>query len=152
DAGDWFSVPQLGRGLAHADFDRNGLPDAAISSQLQPAAVLINTTRVTNSAIRIRFVGRSSSRTPTGLLSISETQQNDSYRQQLSHDVQQLAGGGSFQSCSEPLIIFPTSPDKTNQTRRTIEIHWPSQQIQTASISAGTWVWVEGQNPLATPM
>lgn len=152
DAGDWFSVPQLGRGLAHADFDRNGLPDAAISSQLQPAAVLINTTRVTNSAIRIRFVGRSSSRTPTGLLSISETQQNDSYRQQLSHDVQQLAGGGSFQSCSESLVIFPTPPDKTNQTRRTIEIHWPSQQIQTASIGAGMWVWVEGQNPLVTPM
>lgn len=56
--GDFFVHPQLGRGLARLDWNRDGKDDFVVSRLIDPAALVVNRTPVTGHFLAIRLVGR----------------------------------------------------------------------------------------------
>ena len=136
-AGDWFNMAWLGRGAATADFNRDGLPDIAVSSQLAPATILINDSPPNSSeypsisprnSANIRPIGTNSCRTPWGLILADES----------SNSVAGLLPGESFQSASDRSLCLPTS------TRSAItKIRWPSTTEQAIKIPPGEFLLLE---------
>lgn len=144
DAGEWFSQPQLGRGLAAADFNRDGKIDAVVSSQLQQATVLLNQSPTVTPPVQIHFYGRQSARIPVGL-TVQVVPEPAGARLPVS---QQIAAGGSYQSASEHMLTIPLTTSG-NQSPPTLEIRvrWPSGIVISELLHTGRWVWTEGQIP-----
>lgn len=144
DAGEWFSEPQLGRGLAAADFNRDGKIDAVVSSQLQQATVLLNQSPALNSAVRIRFCGRESSRIPAGL-TLEVLSDPDGHQMSAA---QTLVAGGSYQSASEQLLTIPMITSNEHNGMIRLRVTWPSGSVISDILHNGFWVWPEGRTPL----
>jgi hypothetical protein len=66
DAGHEFAQPRVGRGLAFADFDRDGDVDVLITANNGPAALFRNDQLAGNRSIRFRLVGTKSNRDAIG--------------------------------------------------------------------------------------
>lgn len=139
-AGPWFSKPWLGRGAATADFNRDGKPDIVVSTQLAPAAILINNspppeleTSTTQNTTTIRPIGTSSCRTPSGLRLRSESGQITPL----------LHSGESFQSASDR--SFRIHQIHQNSTA---EIFWSTSQEQLLKLDPGEFVLLEGRGLL----
>ena len=64
--GDVFSQPKVGRGLAYADFDRDGDLDILITTNNGPAYLYRNDELSGNRSIRFRLVGKQSNRDAIG--------------------------------------------------------------------------------------
>lgn len=117
-AGDFFQRKILGRGLAQSDFDNDGDFDLSAVSQNSPAALLRNDSDL-KSWLKIRLVGITSNRRGIG-----------SYVQVKSSGqtwTKTLAGGTSFCSSNEPVMIFGLG-EITERVE--IEIEWPDGQLQ----------------------
>jgi len=96
-AGDYFDKRLVGRGVATADFDRDGDLDMMVVHQNSPVA-LLRSDNDTQSWLQFRFVGRTSNRRGIGVR-VRLTFDNQSY-------VQELAGGTSYLSTHEPVLCF----------------------------------------------
>jgi hypothetical protein len=66
EAGKEFARPRVGRGLAFADFDRDGDVDILITANNGPAALFRNDQRAGNRSARFRLVGMKSNRDAIG--------------------------------------------------------------------------------------
>src|SRR5207248_486490 len=68
EAGKYFHERDLGRGLAWADFNNDGLPDLAFSHNAGPVRLLANRTETENRWLRLELVGdgRTSNRNAIG--------------------------------------------------------------------------------------
>jgi hypothetical protein len=61
-----FAQPRVGRGLAHADFDRDGDVDLLITTNNGPAVLFRNDQTAGNRSLRLRLTGKKSNRDAIG--------------------------------------------------------------------------------------
>jgi hypothetical protein len=125
-AGD-FSAPRVGRGLAFADFDRDGDVDILLTTNNGPAFLFRNNIRSGNKALRLQLNGTKSNRDAIGavvrLYNGGESQ------------MRIVRGGSSYLSQSEMPVTFGVGR-AASVDRLTVE--WPSGAWQEfKNIAAG---------------
>jgi enediyne biosynthesis protein E4 len=125
--GGGFDQPKVGRGLAYADFDRDGDLDLLLTTNSGPAYLYRNDQLSGNRSIRLRLVGTKSNRDGIGstvsVFSGGITQS------------QMVKGGSSYLSQSELPLTFGL--DKRDHIDR-IVIQWPSGRTEEyKNLSAG---------------
>jgi len=115
EAGSEFSAPKVGRGLACADFDRDGDIDVLLTTNNGPAYLYRNEQSSGNRSIRFKLVGTQSNRDAIGA----------TVRIEAGGVVQthMVRGGSSYLSQSELPVTFGL--EKRERADR-IEIAWPS--------------------------
>lgn len=114
-AGEYFLKKWLGRSAARGDLDNDGTADLVISQQLQPAAVLRNTSDLSGQGVTVRLIGRRASREPLGVQLIATLGENTFHHK--------LQAGGSFQSSSASQTIIATG---NGDAPLTIDVVWSS--------------------------
>jgi hypothetical protein len=119
-AGEYFTTPHMGRGVAAGDLDGNGTVDLVISHINAPLSILSNHTPAAGGWLAIRLVGSASNRDAVGAIVELETS--------AGRQVRQRKGGASYASSSDTRLWFamPTSADAKSLT-----IRWPSGTRQT---------------------
>jgi enediyne biosynthesis protein E4 len=115
--GQAFAAPRVARGAAYADIDNDGRLDLLISTNGGPV-VLFHNEGGSNSSLRVKLAGTKSNRDGLGaavrLVSVDGAQ------------TAVLCGGSSYLSSKELVLTFGLG----QQTKAdSIEIHWPSGQI-----------------------
>ena len=115
EVGDYFSEPQMGRGVGLGDLNDDGRLDLTVSHMNHPAAVLINRTDHQHHWVGFRLIGRESPRDGIGArieLRVGE--------QKI---VRQIKGGGSYASTNDLRVHFGLSGHEEIEQ---ITIYWPS--------------------------
>jgi len=97
-AGDYFQAVHEGRGLAAGDLDGDGDEDIVVSHMNEAAALLANETPSQGHWLRVRLIGRQSTRTPIGATVTARVGSRQIQRQ--------LRGGSSFASTSDPTLLI----------------------------------------------
>jgi len=133
----FLEVPQSCRGLALADFNRDGKMDF-VASRLNTEAALVLNTSQGGQSIRIRLVGTQSNRDAIGArvrLQIGSMQA-----------IRQMIGGGSYASTSDHLIHFGVPDSAASEAQ--IQVHWPSGKTERWILAdwQQEWILVEGQS------
>jgi hypothetical protein len=116
-----FNSPRVGRGAAYADINNDGRLDLLLSTNGGPTYLFQNEAHgaaASNRSLRIKLIGTKSNRDGIGaivrLTSGGETQ------------TQMLRSGSSYLSASELVLTFGLAH---NEKADTIEIRWPSGQV-----------------------
>ena len=130
-----FASPRVGRGAAYADINNDGRLDLLLSTNGGPAYLFRNeapSAAASNRSLRIKLIGTKSNRDGIGttvkLAAAGETQ------------TQMLRSGSSYLSASELVLTFGLAH---NEKADTIEIRWPSGQIDRLSnVNAGQTITV----------
>ena len=139
-----FNTPRVGRGAAYADINNDGRPDLLLSTNGGPAYLFLNEATgptTINKSLRIKLVGTKSNRDGIGavvkLTAGGETQS------------QMLRSGSSYLSASELILTFGLAQYTQADT---LEIHWPSGQLDKLSnIPAGQTITItESQGQTAS--
>jgi len=127
EAGGGFDQPKVGRGLAYADFDRDGDLDLLLTTNNGPAYLYRNDQLAGNRSIRFRLVGTKSNRDAIGAtLHVSAGGITQS---------RMVKGGSSYLSQSELPLTFGL--EKRNRIDRMV-IDWPSGRTEEyKNLSAG---------------
>jgi enediyne biosynthesis protein E4 len=136
DVGDAFDRPKVGRGLAYADFDRDGDLDLLITTNNGPAFLYRNDHLAGNHSIRFRLVGTKSNRDAIGAtISIVSGGLPQS---------RMVKSGSSYLSQSELPVTFGL--EKGDRIDRGI-INWPSGRIEEfKNLAAGrSYECIEGK-------
>jgi hypothetical protein len=119
EIGDGFAKPIVGRGLAYADFDRDGDLDLLITTNNGPAYLYRNENAAQNKSIRFHLVGTKSNRDAIGAMArIFYEGQSQS---------RMVKGGSSYLSQSELPVTFGVG--KRPQIERAV-IDWPSGRTE----------------------
>jgi hypothetical protein len=135
-AGGGFSTPKVGRGLAYADFDRDGDLDLLMTTNNGPAYLYRNDQLAGHHSLRIRLVGSKSNRDAIGAtvkLSCGGITQS-----------RLVKGGSSYLSQSELPVTFGLgNRDRADQ----LQIEWPSGRSEEyKNLAAGrAYECVEGK-------
>jgi tetratricopeptide (TPR) repeat protein len=140
EAGSFFGVKRLGRGLATLDWNRDGLLDFVATYLEGSAALGTNQTRAAGHALRLKLVGASSSRDAIGArLRIVLAEGKETHVQ--------LTAGDGYESCNERLVhVGVGSRDKVER----LEIEWPSGMMSVFEdvTCQETWLAIEGASRL----
>lgn len=138
-AGPALLKPRVGRGLAMADFDNDGMPDLALSGVGEPLLLLRNATKTDHAWVRLEIVGdgKKSNRNAIGASVIIEADGKEQH-----HFV---TGGGSYLSASERRLLIGLG--KRSQIDR-VTVRFPSGTRQTYSnlTPGSTWQLCEGKD------
>jgi enediyne biosynthesis protein E4 len=119
EIGDAFAKPIVGRGLAYADFDRDGDLDLLITTNNGPAYLYRNENAAGNNSIRFHVVGTKSNRDGIGaIVRIFYEGQSQ---------IRMVKGGSSYLSQSELPVSFGVG--KRTQIERAV-IDWPSGRTE----------------------
>ena len=135
-AGAEFSQPRVGRGLAYADFDRDGDVDLLLTTNNGPARLFRNDLSSGNRSIRVRLQGTTSNRDAIGATV------------RLEHDgttqTRTVKSGASYLSQSELPLTFGVG--KIDQVERVV-VTWPNGRVDEArKVAAGkAYWWREGE-------
>jgi hypothetical protein len=122
-----FDQPKVGRGLAYADFDRDGDLDLLLTTNNGPAYLFRNDQLVGNRSVRFRLVGTKSNRDAIG--SIVSVVAGDLKQSRM------VKGGSSYLSQSELPVTFGLG--KRDRIDRVV-IDWPSGRTEEyRSLAAG---------------
>ncbi|MBI3463844.1 MAG: CRTAC1 family protein [Planctomycetes bacterium] len=116
-AGPYFRQLQLGRGVAWADINNDGLPDLVVSHIVDPVTLLLNQTREHGHWIGLRLVGTRSNR--NGLNAKVLITVEGAVR---SYEL--VAGGGYLSSSDLRLLVGLGQVDHLDQ----VVVRWPSGQ------------------------
>jgi hypothetical protein len=136
DLGGGFDQPKVGRGLAYADFDRDGDLDLLLTTNNGPAYLYRNDQLAGNRSIRFRLVGTKSNRDAIGagvrIVASGLTQ----------HRV--VKGGSSYLSQSELGVTFGL---EKHDRIETVVVDWPSGRTEEyKNLAAGrSYELVEGK-------
>jgi len=119
EVGGGFEQPKVGRGLAYADFDRDGDVDLLLTTNNGPAYLYRNDQVSGNRSIRFRLVGTKSNRDAIGakvrIFAGGSTQ------------LRMVKGGSSYLSQSELPLTFGL--EKRDRIDRVV-IDWPSGRVE----------------------
>jgi len=119
EAGGGFDQPKVGRGLAYADFDRDGDLDILMTTNNGPAFLFRNDQLAANRSICFRLVGTKSNRDAIGATV------------RIFHDglsqSRMVKGGSSYLSQSELPVLFGLG--KRDRIDRAV-IEWPSGRTE----------------------
>jgi enediyne biosynthesis protein E4 len=119
DVGGGFNQPKVGRGLAYADFDRDGDLDLLLTTNNGPAYLYRNDQDSGNRSIRFRLAGTKSNRDAIGaqvrVFAGGSTQSR------------MVKGGSSYLSQSELPVTFGL--EKRDRVERVV-IDWPSGRTE----------------------
>jgi enediyne biosynthesis protein E4 len=119
DAGAEFGEPKVGRGLAFADFDRDGDIDLLLTTNNGPAYLYRNDQTAGNHSIRFRLIGTKSNRDAIGAtVRIASGGLNQT---------RLVKSGSSYLSQSELPVTFGL--EKHDRVERVI-INWPSGRTE----------------------
>ena len=125
EAGDYFSVHHVGRGLIVADLDNDGDQDVGISHQDAVPALLINqigSAKGTAPSVVLRLVGTASNRDAVGSLVTFHSKRRSV--------VAQVKGGGSYLSASDLRLFFAVLPEEDEFE---IDVRWPNGERSSLS-------------------
>ncbi len=127
EAGGGFDQPKVGRGLAYADFDRDGDLDLLITTNNGPAYLYRNDQLAGNRSIRFRLVGTKSNRDAIGaVVHVSAGGITQS---------RMVKGGSSYLSQSELALTFGL--EKRDRIDK-LSVDWPSgRNEEYKNLSAG---------------
>lgn len=136
-AGDFFQERRLGRGVATADYDGDGDLDVCIVNQNAPVALLRNDSPPAR-GVAFRFRGRGLNRRGVGVRVTVECG---------GRWMQEIAGGTSFASAHDPLLVFGLGPaasttDAPHTVRATIR--WPggaTEVLDELPLGQTHWLW-----------
>ncbi|MGB2713196.1 MAG: CRTAC1 family protein [Vicinamibacterales bacterium] len=134
--GPGFTQPKVGRGLAYADFDRDGDLDLLMTTNNGPAVLFRNDLASGNRSIRIRLVGTKSNRDAIG--ATVRIFHGDSSQSRV------VRSGSSYLSQSElPLTFGVGRRDRVDR----MVISWPSGRTEEfKEVPSGrTYEYVEGK-------
>ena len=119
DLGGSFDQPKVGRGLAYADFDRDGDLDLLLTTNNGPAYLYRNDVQNGNRSIRLRLVGTKSNRDAIGaavrVIAGGTTQ------------TRMVKGGSSYLSQSELPLTFGIG--KRDRIERVV-VDWPNGRTE----------------------
>ena len=119
ETGGAFDQPKVGRGLAYADFDRDGDLDLLLTTNNGPAYLYRNDQLAGNRSIRFRLVGTKSNRDAIGaVVRVFSAGLNQ---------LQMVKGGSSYLSQSELPVTFGL--EKRDKIDRVV-IDWPSGRTE----------------------
>jgi hypothetical protein len=120
-AGGDFRKPRVGRGLARADFDNDGLPDLAMSGVGEQVSLFRNRSGTKNGWVSLELAGdgRASNRSAIGAVVTAEWA-----GKKRSHFV---VGGGSYLSASDRRLLLGLG-DAAKLDR--VTVRWPSGKVQ----------------------
>jgi hypothetical protein len=133
--GSAFASPRVGRGAAYADINNDGRMDLLLSTNGGPVYLFRNEAQgvgPSNRSVRLKLIGTKSNRDGIGALvkltAGSETQ------------TKMLRSGSSYLSASELVLTFGLG---RHDKAESIEIHWPSGQLDRLSaVPAGATLTV----------
>jgi hypothetical protein len=125
DVGSAFASPKVARGAAYADIDNDGMLDVLMTTN-GGRAWLFHNEGGTNRSLRIKLVGTKSNRDGIGTV-VRVASGNDK-------QWQMLRSGSSYLSQNELVLTFGLGPAAKADT---IEIQWPSGQVDKLSAIAG---------------
>jgi enediyne biosynthesis protein E4 len=118
-AGEPWTVPRIGRGLAAADLDNDGRLDLLLVAQNSPLAFFHNQTERAGHFLTLRLEGATSNRDAVG----AKVTITAGGRRQTAWRI----GGGSYLSASDPRLHFGLG---SAQVIDDLEIRWPSGSVQ----------------------
>jgi hypothetical protein len=119
EVGGGFDQPKVGRGLAYADFDRDGDLDLLLTTNNGPAYLYRNDQLTGNRSIRLHLVGTKSNRDAIGaIVRVSAGGMTQS---------RMAKGGSSYLSQSELPLTFGL--EKRDHVERVV-IEWPSGRTE----------------------
>jgi hypothetical protein len=138
-AGAYFRTRVVGRGLAWADYDNDGLPDLAFSHNGGPVRLLRNRTVTDNAWIRLEIIGDGQKSNRNAIGGRVEVEA-DGLKQ-----VRFVNGGGSYLSASERRQLVGLG--RADRARR-VTVTWPSGRKQVFEDLEGRMGWrlFEGQD------
>jgi hypothetical protein len=129
-----FAAPRVARGAAYADITNTGFLDVLVTTN-SGSPVLFHNEGGANHSLRFKLVGTKSNRDGIGTLAYV-TSAGGSDKQ-----VKMLRSGSSYLSQSELVLTFGLGAQSKADT---IELHWPSGQIDKLSnVNAGQTVTIE---------
>jgi len=136
EVGGGFDQPKVGRGLAYADFDRDGDLDLLLTTNNGPAYLYRNDLLNGNRSIRFRLVGTKSNRDAIGAVVRASAGGLTQSRM--------VKGGSSYLSQSELPVTFGL--EKRDRVERVV-IEWPSGRTEEyQNLAAGhSYECVEGK-------
>jgi tetratricopeptide (TPR) repeat protein len=143
EAGPFFGVERLGRGLATLDWNRDGLPDFVATYLEGPVALGTNATQNAGSSLTLRLVGTASSRDAIGARVRIVPVEGEVW-------CAQLTAGDGYESSSERFVQAGTGArDRVER----LEIEWPSgaKSVYDDVACGETWLAIEGV-PRLTPL
>jgi len=124
-AGDVFSRPLAGRGLATGDLNGDGRVDAVVSTMDGPAVVLMNASELTSHWVGVRLTGTRSNR--DGIGASVELTTAGGKKQYAT-----VTTTGSYLSASDRTVHFGLG----EETAGSIKIRWPSGAVQDVPVTA----------------
>src|SRR5262249_35990594 len=128
-AGPYFRQKRVGRGLAWADYNKDGLPDLAFSNKGGPAALGRNATPAPGDWVRLEVGGDPVNPTPEGKKSnrnaVGAGLEVEAGGRKL---VRWLCGGGSYLSASDRRLLVGLG--QAQRVER-LTVLWPSGRRQT---------------------
>ena len=112
--------PQVGRGLAAADFDRDGDPDLAVSNNDGPLQLLASDLPgLAGGGIGVRLAGAGANREAVGAVVTLVTSAGRRSRW--------VVAGDSYQSSSDRAVLFALPEEERVEA---LEIRWPSGRVR----------------------
>lgn len=123
-AGGYFEKKFLGRGIGTADFDQDGDLDVCVVHENDPVSVLRNDSR-RQDWLQIRLVGSPTNRRAIGTRVTVRTAQRTW--------MQELIGGGSYASCSDPGLHFGLGAVPGDQVR--LQVRWFDGQVEELEVT-----------------
>ena len=121
-AGEDVTQPNASRGAAFADYDNDGDMDVLINSVNGPPELLRADSSNQNNWIKIKTIGTKSNRDGIGARLKCVTADGS--------QIDEVRSGGSYYSQNDLRVHFGVGK---NQRIKTIEIRWPSGQLETLS-------------------